>query len=492
MTDKKKSYEEAFKATSIFGGVQVFNVLISLVRSKIVAVLLGKEGMGMLGILQLPLGIVSLITEMGISASSVRDIAKAQSSGDEKKISRTVKTVRRWVWATGVLGMFAVIILSPLLNKWTNEKSNYTVAFIFLSVTLLFSALNGGQTAILRGLRKIKETAKVGIISSSFGLILSIPFYYLYGIRGIVPSLIIYSFVGLLTSWYFSRKVKLPPVTVSYKESVYQGREMIKLGIILTLSNIIMQIVTYVFALYVKNRSGTDVVGLYNAGTAITNQYVALIFTAMTIDYFPRLASLQSDREKMNTAVNEQAEIALLIIAPLILLFLSFLPDIVHLIYSKEFIPIIGFAQWMILGMLIKTASWSLSYVIMAKGDNFLFLLTEIISSIFFLITNIVGYSLFGLNGIGIAFVLQYAMYFIMIFSIAKRKYQLSFTKEFGKLFLFQSVLCLLCFLVVKIKGYPVVYIVGSVLFIISTVYSLKNLNDKLNLKEILIKNLKF
>jgi len=485
MAEKTESYEEAFKATSIFGGVQVFNVLISLIRYKIVAVLLGKAGMGMLGILQLPLGIVGLITEMGLGASSVRDIAEAQTSGDITKISRTVKTVKRWVWATGILGMFVVIVISPLLSKWTDESSNYTGAFLLLSVTLLFTALSGGQTAILRGLRRIKDTAKVGLLSSSVGLILSLPLFYLYGIKGIVPSLIIYSFIGLLTSWYFSRKVKLPPVTISYKESVYQGKEMVKLGIVITLSNIVIQIVSYAFALYLKNRSGADVVGLYNAGSAITNQYVALIFTAMTIDYFPRLVGLKLDRGKMTVAVNQQAEIALLIIAPLILLFLSFLPFIVHLIYSRDFLPIIDFAQWMILGMLIKTASWALSYIIIAKGDNFLYLLTEIISNVLFLILNIVGYNLFGLNGIGVAFVLQYIAYFILIFSIVKKRYQISFTKEFNMIFLFQFILCLFCFLVVKIKGYPVVSIVGSVLFIISTVYSLKKLNNKLNIKGI-------
>ena len=486
MTDKKESYKEAFKATSIFGGVQVFSVLISLIRSKIVAVLLGKEGMGMLGILQLPLGIIGLITEMGLSVSSVRDITKAQTSGDEIKISRTIKTVKRWVWATGILGMLVVIVLSPVLNKWTDENTNYTKSFIFLSITLLFLALSGGQNAILRGLRKIKQTAKVGVISASIGLILSIPFFYLYGIKGIVPSLIIYAFSALLTSWYFSRKIKLQPVTISYKESFFQGKEMIKLGIIITLSNLVMQVVSYLIVLYIKNQSGAEAVGLYNAGSTITNQYVALVFTAMTIDYFPRLISLQSDREKMSTAVNQQAEIALLIITPLMLLFLSFLPLIVRLIYSKEFLPIIDFVQWMALGMLIKAASWALSHIIVAKGDNSLFLFTEIVANVITLILNVVGYTLFGLNGIGIAFVVQYILYFTMIFFIAKKKYQISFTKEFNKLFLFQFVLCLLCFLVIKIKAYPWAYIIGGVLFIIATMYSLKKLNNKMDIKTML------
>jgi O-antigen/teichoic acid export membrane protein len=487
VTETNKSYKEAFKATSLFGGVQVFNILISLVRSKITAVLIGTSGVGMLGILQVPLGMIGLITEMGLGASSVRDIAKASEGGDEIKISRTIKTLRRWVWVTGIIGVLSVIALSPLLSRWSGESSNYTWAFIFLSITLFFSALSGGQTAILRGLRKIKYTAKASLLGSFCGLIITIPLYYFYGIRGIVPSLIVSSFVGLLISWHFSRKITLVPVTLSYKDSFIQGQGMIKLGIIITLSNLIMQAVSYLIILYIKYRSGTEFVGLYNAGWAITNQYIGIIFTAMTIDYFPRLAALQSNRGKMAEAVNQQAEIALLIIAPLMLLYLSFLPIIIQLIYTKDFLPIVDFAQWMILGILLKAASWALSHIIVAKGDNRLFFFSELISNAVLLLLIMGAYSWFGLEGIGIAFVVEYVLYFSAMYFIAKKRYRISFNKEFSKVFLLQFALCLLGFLIVYTKGYPLAYVLVFLLFLFSAFYSWKKLNAKLDLREKLI-----
>jgi len=484
MTDKNESYKDIFKATSLFGGVQVFIVLIGIIRNKIIAVLLDLQGMGLIVLFERPLGIISLITEMGLGASSIRDIAKANANGDEINISRTIKTVRRWVWMTGLTGMLVVIALSPLLSKTIDGKTSYTWAFILLSVTLLFSALSNGQTAILRGLRRLKDTAKVSLFGSSFGLILSVPIYYLYGIKGIVPTLIITALFVLLTSWYFSSKIKLQPVKISYKESFYQGKDMIKLGIIISMSNLISQIVSYVIPLFITYKSGVEILGLFEAGWKITNQYVAVIFTAMTVDYFPRLISLQSNREKMSEAVNHQAEIAILIIAPLMLIFISFLPIIVHIIYKGNFLPIIDFVQWMILGMLLKTASWALSHIIVAKGDNRLFFLSELFAAITFLLLIIIGYTLFNLMGIGIAFVLHYSFYLTAMIIIAKKKYQITFTKDFNLVFLFQFLLCFLCFITVFFKGYPLTYIVGPILFIISSIYSFRKLNDKLELKE--------
>ena len=487
MTDTKKSYKEAFKATSLFGGVQVFNIVINLLRSKATAVLIGTSGMGIIGLLQYPLTIISLIAEMGLGSSSVRSIANVKEEGDSVKISKLIKTLRRWVWVTGGLGMLLTIILSPWLSKWTDDKSDYTWAFLLFSITLLFSALCTGETAILRGLRRLKDTAKVSMLCSFFSLIIQVPFLYFYGIRGFIPAFIIASFANLLMARSISRKIKTVPVAISYRESFFQGKEMAKLGIIISMTTLFSYVTTYLIALYINTYSGKGVVGIYNSGWAITNQYVGLVFTAMAADYFPRLVGLKSNQEKLNEAVNQQAEIALLIVAPLMLLYLSFLPVIIQLVYTKEFLAIVDFAQWMILGMLLKTTSWALSYVIIAKGDNRLFFFSEFISNGAFLLLIIGNYTWFGLEGVGIAFVIEYALYFSALYFIAKKRYRISFNKEFIKVFLLQFALCLIGFLIVYTKGYPLAYVFVFLLFLFSAFYSLKKLNEKLDLREKLI-----
>ena len=47
-TENRNSYKQSLKATSLFGGVQIFNILIQIIRSKFAAVLLGPEGMGVM------------------------------------------------------------------------------------------------------------------------------------------------------------------------------------------------------------------------------------------------------------------------------------------------------------------------------------------------------------------------------------------------------------------------------------------------------------
>ena len=136
-TNNKSAYRQVMKATSIFGGAQVFLILIGIIRSKFIAVLLGPLGMGIAGLLTTTIGFIAALTNFGLSTSAVKNIAEANSTGDEVRL-RTVTTVfKRWVWFTGILGAVVTAVLSPWLSELTFGNRDYTFAFIWLSVILL-------------------------------------------------------------------------------------------------------------------------------------------------------------------------------------------------------------------------------------------------------------------------------------------------------------------------------------------------------------------
>jgi O-antigen/teichoic acid export membrane protein len=186
----------------------------------------------------------------------------------------------------------------------------------------------------------------------------------------------------------------------------------------------------------------------------------------------------------MGEAVNQQAEIALLFIAPIMILYVSLLPIIILIALTEDFMPIVDFIPWMIFGMLLRSSSWALSHVILAKGDNKLFFLIETASQGVLLVLTVGFYLLFGLEGIGIAYSLFYLFYFLAMYVVTKKKYGISFNKAYSKLFLFQFLLSLLCFLIVYFFGYPHAYYLGTALFVISGLYSLKMLNERMDLKQ--------
>ena len=64
---KENSYSHVLKYTSIFGGVQGINIIMSLVRNKIVAHLLGPAGMGLVSLFNTSVNFISQATNLGIA-----------------------------------------------------------------------------------------------------------------------------------------------------------------------------------------------------------------------------------------------------------------------------------------------------------------------------------------------------------------------------------------------------------------------------------------
>ena len=128
--EKKNSYRQIMKATSLFGGVQFFQIIISVVRSKFVAILLGPSGMGVVGLLTSTTGLISGITNLGLGTSAVKNISEANATGNEKRISTVISVLRRLVWGTGLLGAIVTLLLSPWLSQVTFGNRDYTLAFV--------------------------------------------------------------------------------------------------------------------------------------------------------------------------------------------------------------------------------------------------------------------------------------------------------------------------------------------------------------------------
>ena len=159
-TDNKSSYGSIFKATSLFGGVQEYQILIQIIKSKFVAVLLGPAGVGIMGLYQSGLQLIQQISSMGLASSAVRDVSEANGTNDIQRIAKTITVVRKLVWFTGLLGLVLVALFSPLLSKASFGNYDYTIPFIILSVTLLIDQISSGQRVILQGLRRLKDLAK--------------------------------------------------------------------------------------------------------------------------------------------------------------------------------------------------------------------------------------------------------------------------------------------------------------------------------------------
>lgn len=483
MQENQSSYRSIMKATSLFGGVQFFNIIIAIGRSKIIAVLLGPSGMGIVGLLTSTMGLVGSLTNFGLGTSAIRDIAAANDSGNQNRINKVVTVFRRLVWVTGLLGVAVTFISAPWLSQLTFGNKQYTLAFRWLACSLLFNQLTSGQNVLLQGMRKLKYLAKANMLGSFIGLLVSVPLYYYYRVDGIVPAILLTSLFLLGITWYFAKKIKIEGAEVTPTETFFEGKGMLNMGFMLSLSGLITAGASYIVSIYISKTGSLADVGLYNAGFAIIGTYVGLVFTAMSTDYYPRLSGVAHDNNKGNLLINQQAEIALLILSPILAVFLIFINWAVILLYSSEFTPVNGLIQLAALGMYFKAASWSIGYILLAKGESLTFFWSELAANVYMLLFNILGYKYFGLTGMGFSFLVSYVFVLIQVYFIANVKYKFSFNPQFYKIFGIQLFLGMICFMITKFVSTPLSYFLGLPLIFISVWYSFKELDKRMDLK---------
>ncbi len=111
------SYAQILKASSIMGGSAGINLLLGMLRVKFAAVFIGTAGVGLLSSFSALQGLIGTLAGLGLQSSAVREIAAAVGKGDEQAVGRAVLTLRRLCWLTGLTGMMAMVLLSPLLSR---------------------------------------------------------------------------------------------------------------------------------------------------------------------------------------------------------------------------------------------------------------------------------------------------------------------------------------------------------------------------------------
>lgn len=405
------SYRNILKSTSLIGGASIINIMITMVRTKFVALLIGPTGVGLLGTYSQIISVVSTMSGMGFGSSGVRQIAEAVGTGDEERIAITVHTLRRTVWLTGSIGMMVMILFCIPISRVTFNTDTYALPIAFLGITILLSAIASGQSCVLQGTRRISDIARISVIGTIYGTLISIPCYYFWGLKGIVIALILNAIASLITSWWFARRVQIMSIVLKWHVARVEARALFALGLSFVGASLITQLSYYIIRVFLIHQFGLNDVGIYQSAFGLSGILIGFVLSAMGTDYYPRLTAAASDNSKVQQMVNEQAEISILLSLPGMAAMMIFAPTIIHIFYAESFMAAVPILRWSMLGVLGRVFSWPLGFVLLAKGKGQLFFLTEFIASTLLVGATYYFTSVYGLIGAGVAFMCLYTIH---------------------------------------------------------------------------------
>lgn len=414
------SYGQILKSSALVGGAQVANIAIGVVRTKAMAMLLGPAGFGLFGLYGSIQNLTQSVAGMGINSSGVRQIAEAAGSGDRGRIGQTAAVLRRTAIVLGLLGAGLLLVLSRQVSQLTFGSTERAAAVSLLSVAVFFGLVSGGQGALIQGTRRISDLAKMNVLGAFFGLCASIPLVYFLRQKGVVPSLVIVAATGILTSWWYSRKIDVQPVAVSLSEVRREASALLKLGSAFMASGLMMIGVAYAVRTMILRTIGLPATGLYQAAWTLGGLYVGIILQAMGADFYPRLTASINNHREANRLVNEQTLIGMLLAGPGVLATLTFAPLVITLLYSAKFGAAVGILRWICLGAALQVITWPMGFIIVAKGNQKIFFLAELTWTVVAIALAYFCIRSFGVNGAGMAFFGSYVFHFCLIYPIVR------------------------------------------------------------------------
>ena len=479
------SYSHIIKYTGLFGGVQFLTILLGIVRNKLVAMLLGPSGMGLVSLFNSTTKMMSDATGLGIQTSGVRNISDAYHNADKKQMAHTVKLIRSWSIVTAVIGMVLCIFLSPLLNKWTFSWGDHTLHFVLLSPIIGLTAITGGEMAVLKGTRQLKSLASISVFHILLALLISVPLYFYLGESGIIPSLVLMALTLMVLTIAYSWRMF--PLRLSFgKEFLREGWGMIRLGVGFVLALLMGSLAEFVIRSFLNNHGSLEILGLYNAGYMIAMTYGGMVFAAMETDYFPRISAVNDDNRTFNVLVNKQIEVSLLIVAPLLVLLIVFLPILVPLLFSGRFVGVVPMVQVSVLALYMRAIKLPLSYIPLAKGDSLFFLLLEGFYAVGIIFLSIVGFNLWGLFGTGVALTAMSVLDFLMLAVCMRVKYGFKFSNRVMNMAARQLPIGILAYAITWMSQAIAYYGLGVLLAAISAFFSFQSMKKKTRLMQYL------
>ena len=472
----KSSYGQILRSSAIVGGSSVVSIILGIIKTKAFALMLGPAGIGLLGLYNSVADLARSVAGLGVNSSGVRQIAEAVGTGNSQRIACTVTTLRRVTFYFGALGSLLLLVFSKPISRMTFGDDWHAGAVALLSLAVLFGNVSAAQSALVQGMRRIADLARISVLGAVYGTAFSIPIVYFFGERGLVPSLVCVAAMSILTSWWYARKVHVERVKLSVRDIVRESSGLLRLGVVFMASSLMVMGSAYLVRIILLRRLGFEAAGYYQAAWALGGLYVGFILQAMGADFFPRLTAVANNNAECNRLVNEQAEVSLLLAGPGVLATLVFSPLVIALFYSGKFGPAVEILRWFCLGMILRVALWPMGFILVAKGAAKVFFWNELLANALQVVLVYAGVRAFGLVGAGIGFFGMYLFYLIGIYLVVRRFSGFHWSSANRRLALILVPLITIAFVARDVLPAPVAAGLGLIITVIGSIYCVKTL----------------
>lgn len=420
-SDTRESLGGIVRSSIVVGSGSLVVIFAGAAKAKVLAVLLGPQGVGLLGILQSLLTTTTAITGEGLGKGSVQQVAAARGREDLRRLSVLRRTMLVAGLGFGAVGAAVLIGFRQPIAQHVLSDTTLSWAVAVLGVGVIVSNISTMQISWVNGFRRIGDLARISIGSSlAAAAIAVVAVAWLKNDASVVIAVLALPAANLLTTWWFSHAVPTPRYDSRWRDVLPALRDIVVPSLALTATVAAGSLTALLARWLVSRELGLGSVGLFQAAWSVAGLYLGFVMNAMAADYYPRLSEVWDKNTRVVQLVNEQAYAALLMTGPVILAMFVAAPIAMRVLYSAEFSASADILRWQLLGDFFRVPAWTMSFVLLAQRRGLAYFLTQMAWNVVYLAAILVGLRSIGVLATGVAALVSFAVSFFLIYPMLR------------------------------------------------------------------------
>ena len=400
--------------TSALNGVAVLIKTATLfILNKILAIYVGPSGYAMIGQFQNFIQMITTFSGSMINTAVTKYTAEYyEDKQKQKKIWQNAGSI---VFILSLLFALLIIIFQQQLSLYIFHSLEYQSVFIWFAIFLVFFNFNTLFLAILNGKKEILKLVLANITGSLVSLVITAALAVKYHLYGALVALSVYQSLAFIVTLYLCYNANWFKFSYLFgKIDKDTAKKFASFALMALVSAICVPLSQMVIRTYIGQEFGVNYAGYWEAMIRLSAAYLMLVTTTLGVYYLPRLSEL-----KVLAEIKKEVYLGYKFIFPLAILggiFAYLLRDwVIVVLFSEKFLPMADLFLWQIIGDTLKIGSWILAYLMLSKAMTKLFVMTEIVFSISSILLTYICTQMFGFEGVSIAHLVNYAMYWLCL-----------------------------------------------------------------------------
>lgn len=345
----------------------IATVVLSMGTVKLVSVIAGPAGVGLLSICKQSLQTLSMVG-LGTQTAVTQGIAARAT------------TAERLQFLSTVLPLFLIGVPASLLSLWLISRSVLPPSLsgvstpLFIPATIAIALVANAYLLGKSALNGVRAIGTIALIDNAGPLLLLTLAYPLARAASAGDETLLFGFLGLaqllmlsITLWQLSWRHGLRPFfsRISFSPSI--ARSFLAFVVPTLLSAAFATLAMYVVRVAFVHSGGLHSAGEFDAAWTISMTYLMFLLGSFGTYYMPTLSQTR-DAASQQELIRQVFQLASAAAVPLVVALICVKPFAIRVLYADSFSAATEMLRWSLMADYLKVTTWLLTIPFLARG----------------------------------------------------------------------------------------------------------------------------